>query len=282
LPNEPEPPGDESVESEGDVSLESEDEPSTEALERALEYLAKTDGLSAAVLQEPPVVDQFSNMRAEPVQQPSAAPKHKSRNTVSSSRAKRRPRRARPSRISAPRRSGARRKPASDSLRAQHESQCTICSHPYCSAIENEFMHWHAINHIAYDYKVSRSAIYRHAYAERLFARRNHELRFALGHLIERAQDVDPTADTIVRAIHLFARINNDGECIEPPAHVIVSSGGIHRETAAGNPRRPVAISLDSPALANVIDVPPKKLPARSKARAKGGTLNRPSRHASH
>jgi len=116
-------------------------------------------------------------------------------------------------------------------------------------------MHWHTIGHIAYDYKVSRAAIYRHAYALDLFSRRNHNLRFALGHLIERVQDVDPTADSVVRAIHAFARINDDGDWIEPPAHVIVSSGGIHREAAAPPSRRP--ITLDAETISNVIDVTP-------------------------
>ncbi|GEM_PF-2309393 len=260
---------------------ESEDEPSTAALERAMKYLARTEGPSTSGFPEAPAIEQLEPIRpasAEIARQAGAAPKPtqtRPRGVTDSPRAGHRPKRGRPSRFAVPRRSGVRRKPPSDSLRAQHESQCTICSHPYRAAIENEFMHWHAIGHIAYDYKVSRSAIYRHAYAERLFARRNHELRFALGHLIERVQDVDPTADVIVRAIHLFARINDRGECIEPPAHVIVSSGGFRREAATGTSRRPIAISLDSPALAALpsrgaaIDVPPS-LPEATKPGSKG------------
>ncbi len=119
-------------------------------------------------------------------------------------------------------------------------------------------MHWHSIGDIAEEYDVSRSAIYRHAYALTLFSRRNRHLRFALGHLVERVQDVEPTADSVVRAIHAFARINDEGEWIEPPARVIVSSGGIHREAAAGPARRPIAIPLDSQSMSNVIDVNPE------------------------
>ncbi|HVB86360.1 MAG TPA: hypothetical protein VNK23_06805 [Candidatus Dormibacteraeota bacterium] len=141
-------------------------------------------------------------------------------------------------------------------------------------------MHWHAISAIAFDHKVSRSAIYRHAYAVRLFARRNHELRFSLGHLIERVQDVEPTAGAIVRAVKLFARINDDGELMEPPARVIISSGGARREVAASSSHRPIAISLDSPLSASVAAIPPQPPLKGPEASVKGGTLNRPHDHA--
>lgn len=139
--------------------------------------------------------------------------------------------------------------------RSHHQRHCTVCAHPDRAAIETEFLHWHAPGHIPYDYKVSRSAIFRHAHAVGLFARRNRKLRFALGHLIERVQDVEPTADSIVRAIHAFARVNDDGQWIEPPARLIVSSGGVRREAAVSAARRPITVSLDSRSLSNVIDV---------------------------
>jgi hypothetical protein len=185
--------------------------------------------------------------RARPVSKSRSKPRARKATTTARLAA---PRRNRPSPVRQP-------SPAADS-RSDHELRCTICSHPDRAEIENEFMHWHAIGHIAYDYEVSRSAIYRHAHAFGLFARRNRNLRFALGHLIERVQDVDPTADSIVRAIHAFARINDEGEWIEPPAHVIVSSGGIHREAAAPPARRPISIPLDSQTISSVIDVTPE------------------------
>jgi hypothetical protein len=155
-----------------------------------------------------------------------------------------------------PKRSRKPRLPLASQARSSHETQCTICAHRYRAEIETEFMHWHTLGHIAYDYKVSRSAIYRHAYALGLFAKRNRLLRFSLGHLVGRVQDVEPTADSIVRAVHAFARINDQGEWLEPPAQVIVSSGGIRREAAAPSGRRPIAIHLDSPALTGQIDEP--------------------------
>ncbi len=135
-----------------------------------------------------------------------------------------------------------------------HERRCTICRHAERSAIEDEFIHWHAPGHIAADYQVSRAAIFRHAHATNLFERRNRKIRFALGHLIERVCDVEPTADSVVRAIHAFCRVNDDGHWVEPPSHVVVSSGSASaRHLAQGAGRPPIEISVD----ANVLPAPP-------------------------
>jgi len=197
---------------------------------------------------------------AAPARKPRSKPRKRKRSTA---------------RLATPRASRAKPKPkappAADT-RSDHERHCTICSHSDRAEIENEFMHWHSIGEIADEYDVSRSAIYRHAYAASLFMRRNRSLRFALGHLVERVQDVEPTADSVVRAIHAFARVNDDGEWLEPPAHVIVSSGGIHREAAAGQARRPIAI--DAETISNVIDVTPDPaLPGASSAPVKFSAL---------
>jgi hypothetical protein len=140
----------------------------------------------------------------------------------------------------------------------RHERRCSICSHPDRAEIEADFIEWSAPADIAREYGVTRNAIYRHARGAGLFASRDRNLRFALGRLIESADAVQPTADSIVRAVHAFARINDQGQWVEPPAHVIVSSGGVRRESAAPPSRRPIAVQLDSPALAGVIDVAPE------------------------
>jgi hypothetical protein len=206
---------------------------------------------AAAALQPPP-----QSTAAAPAANP--RPKPHPRKRAKARLATPRPNRPKPKRQSP--------QPAADG-RTEHERRCSICSHPDRADIENEFMHWHSFGDISDEYDVSRSAIYRHAYALSLFVRRNRNLRFALGHLVERVQDVEPTADSVVRAIHAFARVNDEGEWIEPPAHVIVSSGGIRRETAAGPARRPIAIPLDSQTMSNVIDVTSEP--------ASPGTVNR-------
>ncbi len=138
---------------------------------------------------------------------------------------------------------------------SHHQCHCNICSHPDRAHIEADFIEWAQPCDIAREYNISRASIYRHARAVGLFARRRRNLSFALSRVIECVDSVQPTADSIVRAIHALARINDDGEWIEPPAHVIVSSGGVRREASAPPARRPIAISLDSPVLGSVRDL---------------------------
>ena len=79
------------------------------------------------------------------------------------------------------------------------------------------------------------SSIYRHAHAFNLFALHDRSLRFALGHIIDRAEHIPDVYGTdIIRAVHAFARLNEEGQWVEPPSHVIVSSGS-HRAA----PRHP-------------------------------------------
>lgn len=106
-----------------------------------------------------------------------------------------------------------------------HERLCVVCRNPLREAIEEEFVHWHNVHDIAAHYRIDARAIYRHARAVNLYDKRDRNLRSALGHIIHRAQNVRITADSVIRAVHHFARINRDGHWVEPPTHIIVSSG---------------------------------------------------------
>jgi hypothetical protein len=106
-----------------------------------------------------------------------------------------------------------------------HELHCTVCLHPLRAAIEEEFLHWLSPESISKRYEVGARCIYRHAHATGLFDRRYRNLRSGLGHIAECASEVAPTARDVVRAFHHLARINADGQWIEPPTHVVVSSG---------------------------------------------------------
>lgn len=109
---------------------------------------------------------------------------------------------------------------------SHHERLCLVCRDPLREAIEEEFIHWHSVRDIAEAYQIHPRAIYRHARAVNLYDKRHRNLRFALEHIIQRAQDVRVvTADSVIRAVHAFARINRDGQWVNPPTHVIVSSG---------------------------------------------------------
>lgn len=109
----------------------------------------------------------------------------------------------------------SRRSPSS--FLSYHSRECSICRHPERDRIDQEFVEWGAVGSIAAAYRIQRRAIYRHAHATNLFERRNRDLRFALGRIIEQAQTVQVTADSIVRAVRLYACLNDGGEWIGPP-----------------------------------------------------------------
>jgi len=124
----------------------------------------------------------------------------------------------------APRLGRARRKrrPAT----ARHSRKCSVCRHRDRGAIEQDFLGWRSPDQIAADHGIAdHSSIYRHAHATGLFDRRARTIRLALGPIIERAMTVEVTADAIVRAVELLARLNADGHLTEPATHVIHHSG---------------------------------------------------------
>lgn len=128
-----------------------------------------------------------------------------------------------------PKKKRVRRKPARKSPlltpREVHEAHCSICGTPYREEIEEEFVSWHNVSAIARYWQIERRNIYRHAHAFGLFAARDRNIRMALGHIIEEAENIHPSADSVIRAVRMLTHINEDGEWVQPPAHVIVSSG---------------------------------------------------------
>jgi hypothetical protein len=107
---------------------------------------------------------------------------------------------------------------------AHHKRRCSICHHPDRDAIEESFLQWRRVKNIDFDFKPDGgpTAIYRHARALNLFKQRNLHLRTALEFVIERAENVMPTAEGLVKAIHAYTRINDQGEWIDTPTTHIV------------------------------------------------------------
>src|SRR5271167_1092176 len=88
----------------------------------------------------------------------------------------------------------------------RHQRLCTICHHPEREAIEESFLQWRSVEWINWQFKLSNlSAIYRHAHATGLFARRGRRIRFALEHLIQNADRIVPSGDNILRAIRAYS-----------------------------------------------------------------------------
>jgi hypothetical protein len=95
-----------------------------------------------------------------------------------------------------------------------HRRRCSVCRHPEREAIEEAFLDWGNVSRLTEEYHLpGRTAIYRHARALGLDARRDGNFRRVLGHIIEKSSTVRPSADAVVRAVELYARLG----WIEPP-----------------------------------------------------------------
>jgi hypothetical protein len=107
----------------------------------------------------------------------------------------------------------------------RHARKCAICHHPDRADLEEAFVCWRSADLIQQDYDLPNyHTIYRHARALGLYERRQN-LRFAAELLIEHADQAQPDANIILRAIHACARINDRGEWVEPARRLIVTNG---------------------------------------------------------
>ena len=128
------------------------------------------------------------------------------------------------------------------SLLELHQAQCGICSHQLREEIDEAFVNWECVSQIAHDYRLHRSALYRHAHATGLLERRNRNIRHALGHIIQHAGRVEVTANSIIRAVKIFTHINAHGSWVQPPTHIIHSSAPPDSPSAelGGTPSHPI------------------------------------------
>jgi hypothetical protein len=105
---------------------------------------------------------------------------------------------------------------------SRHKRLCSICHHPDREAIEEAFLQWCNVRVIQREFEIEERAIYRHAHALKLFKQRNLSLRSALEFVIQKAEHVQPTAEGLVKAIHAYTRINDQGQWIDTPTTHIV------------------------------------------------------------
>ena len=100
-----------------------------------------------------------------------------------------------------------------------HRHRCSVCRHPEREAIEEAFLDWANVSRLTEEYRLpGRTAIYRHARALGLDARREGNFRRVLERIIEKSETVRPSADAIVRAVELYARLYAIPGWIEPAA----------------------------------------------------------------
>ncbi len=114
----------------------------------------------------------------------------------------------------------------------RHQRLCKICRHPDRHWIEDDFLRWRSPTEIASQYKISDPvSIYCHAHATGLFALRKRNLRSALELIIEQAEEIPISPGALVRAIHVYARIDDDGLWVEPTRRILVTDSGSPEES---------------------------------------------------
>ncbi len=150
--------------------------------------------------------------------------------------------------------------PTSNISLSHHQRRCSVCGHPNRAAIDDEFLRWRSPEQIAFDHKISdRSCIYRHAHALGLFALRKRNLRWVLENILERVEEVEVTADSIIRAVRAFTRVTDDGQWLEPPTRILVSHAAPPEDSAAfvhtGGIQTQKHIALPEPELADGAEV---------------------------
>jgi hypothetical protein len=107
----------------------------------------------------------------------------------------------------------------------RHSRKCRICSHPDRESIEEDFLNWRNPHQIVSEYQLPHySAIYRHARALGLTARRNENIRTVLDSIVERARQAPVTGNTILKAMRAYSTITDDGRWVDPPTYVVHQS----------------------------------------------------------
>ena len=106
----------------------------------------------------------------------------------------------------------------------RHSRKCKICNHPDRAAIEELFIHWHSPQSIRGDFAMRHpfdwSAVYRHARATGLYAKRAKNLRAVLDHLLANVTNVPPTAHGIIAAVRAYACLTDENQWVEPQRRV--------------------------------------------------------------
>jgi hypothetical protein len=94
---------------------------------------------------------------------------------------------------------------------ALHGARCRICKHPEREEIEREFLEWVSPREIAARWKIaSYRAIYRHAQAVGLQEQRRRNRQGALDCIIEHVREVQVTANAVLGAIRLGAKLERE------------------------------------------------------------------------
>jgi hypothetical protein len=112
---------------------------------------------------------------------------------------------------------------------SHHGRRCAVCNHPNREAIEGDFLNWRSPEMIAREFNIrDRASIYRHASALNLYAQRKRHLGRVLENIIE-CSDVCTFdhCDMIIRAVRVYAHLDDAGRWHEPPRTHYMFTGRI-------------------------------------------------------
>src|SRR5579863_2603422 len=117
-----------------------------------------------------------------------------------------------------------KRRDDGDTSLSHHEARCTICNHPERAAIDEAFLHWQRPTAIAHEFQLGdRRIVYRHAHALGLFHQRAAKSRRSLEFIMEQAETVTATADSVIRAVRAHSCLGEDGRWTEPRKEVLIT-----------------------------------------------------------
>src|ERR1700726_1626190 len=92
---------------------------------------------------------------------------------------------------------------------SRHASKCSICRRADRKDIEEAHLRWRSPENFLREVRLSHhSAIYRHAHATGLAAKREAHPYASLEYIIEKAQSVTPMAHAVITAVRICAQLN--------------------------------------------------------------------------
>lgn len=98
----------------------------------------------------------------------------------------------------------------------RHQRKCVVCSHPEREEIEEEFVHWRDVYHLAKQYDIADSrSIYRHARVFGLIEQRRENRRAILDRILENGPAV-VSAQGVIQAIRAYSCLTPDNRWVEP------------------------------------------------------------------
>jgi hypothetical protein len=102
----------------------------------------------------------------------------------------------------------------------RHQRKCAVCRHPDRDEIEEEFIHWHDVWHLAKKYNIQDyRSIYRHARVFGLIERRRENRRYMLDRVLESFPS-STNANSVIQAIRAYSCLTDDNRWVEPATRV--------------------------------------------------------------